>query len=156
VRKRGRQTPVAHRRPPVVRWAAYTVLELVIVLTIAGIVLAIAIPRGRLMIDRVSVQSAAGDVMATLDLARSLAIAGNSAVAVDIDSLTGALRIRRGDAVLHSRSIGDAHGVRVARTRDSLTYNSRGLGRGAANLSIVIRRGSAVETVFVSRLGRVR
>jgi hypothetical protein len=30
------------------------------------------------------------------------------------------------------------------------------LGRGAANLSVIIRRRAAAETVVVSRLGRVR
>jgi hypothetical protein len=58
--------------------------------------------------------------------------------------------------MLHSRAIGFAHGVRLGGTRDSLTYDPRGLGRGAANLSIVVRRGTIAETVFVSRLGRVR
>jgi Tfp pilus assembly protein FimT len=126
------------------------------VLTISSLVLAIAVPRGQRMLDRISVQAARGDVLATLDLARALAIAGNSAVAVAIDSVTGTLRIRRGVELFHSRSIGGAHGVRVGCSRDSLTYDGRGLGRGAANLSILLRRGAAAETVFVSRLGRAR
>lgn len=139
-----------------VRRAGYTVLELIIVMMIAGILMAIALPRARHSLDRISVHSAAGDVAATLSSARSLALAGHAAVAVDVDSLAGVLRVRRGPEVLFSRSIGRAHGVRVERNRDSLTYDPRGLGRGAANLSIVIRRRAAVETVFVSRLGRVR
>jgi competence protein ComGC len=133
----------------------YSVLEMVIVVSIAGIVLALAIPRAQLALDRISVHSAAGDVVATLSSARSVALAGQSPVAVDVDS-AGVLRIRRGSEILLSRAIGEAHGVRVERTRDSLTYDPRGLGRGAANLSIVLRRRAAVETVFVSRLGRVR
>lgn len=134
----------------------YTVVELVMVVTIAGLLMALALPRTLLILDRITVRSAAGDVLATLDLARTLALAGNSAVAVDVDSLSGVLRVRRGAEVLLSRNIGHVHGVRVGRTRDSLTYDPRGLGRGAANLSIVIRRRAAAETVFVSRLGRVR
>ncbi len=131
-------------------------LELVIVALIAAVLLAIAIPRGRLALDRLSVHAAAGDVHSTLNLARTLALAGHAPVAVDIDSTTGVLRVRRGIEVLLSRDIGQAHGVRVSRTRDSLTYDSHGLGRGAANLSILVRRRQAVETVFVSRFGRVR
>lgn len=150
------KSPVFGSRRMGLARSGYTVLELVVVLTIAGIVLAIALPRGQLMLDRISVHSAAGDVAATLGTARSLALAGHSAVAVDVDSTSGTLRIRRGAEVLLSRSIGQAHGVRVERNRDSLTYDPRGLGRGAANLSIIVRRRSAVETVFVSRLGRVR
>ena len=123
---------------------------------IAGVLLAIAIPRALLSLDRMIVHSAAGDVAAILTSARALAIAGHAAVAVDIDSTSGMVRIRRGPEVVSSRSVGYAHGVFVRRNRDSLTFDAHGLGRGAANLSIVIRRGAAAETLFVSRLGRVR
>ena len=129
----------------------YTVLELIIVLMIAGVLLAIAIPRALLSLDRMIVHSAAGDVAAILTSARALAIAGHAAVAVDIDSTSGMVRIRRGPEVVSSRSVGYAHGVFVRRNRDSLTFDAHGL-----NLSIVIRRGAAAETLFVSRLGRVR
>jgi prepilin-type N-terminal cleavage/methylation domain-containing protein len=136
--------------------AGYTLLELLLVLMIAGLVMAIAIPRGLRLLDRMAVQSAAGDVQATLSLARSLALAGGASVAVDVDSTSGILRVRRGAEILLTRGIGHAHGVQLDRTRDSLTYDPRGLGRGAANLSLVVRRRAAAETVFVSRLGRVR
>ena len=134
----------------------YTLVELVLVLTIAGLVLAIAIPRGVATLDRVSVTAASADVQATLNHARLLALAGGIAVAIDVDSARGELRVRRGVEVVMSRNVGQAHGVSLRGTRDSLTYDPRGLGRGAANLSIIVRRGSARETVFVSRLGRVR
>jgi Tfp pilus assembly protein FimT len=129
---------------------------LVIVVTIAGLLMAIALPRTRLALDRLSVRAAAGDVIATLDAARSMALAGRAPVAIHVDTAAGTLYARRGPEALFSRGIGHAHGVRVTSTRDSLTYDGRGLGRGAANLSIVLRRGSAAETVFVSRFGRVR
>jgi Tfp pilus assembly major pilin PilA len=135
---------------------AHTVLELVVVLGIAAIVLAIALPRTQRTLDRLSVHAAASDVAATLAAARTIALAGAAAVGVDVDSARGVLRVRRGVDVLLSRGIGHAHGVTLRHTRDSLAFDAHGLGRGAANLSIVIRRGAAVETVFVSRLGRVR
>jgi prepilin-type N-terminal cleavage/methylation domain-containing protein len=134
----------------------YTVLELLLVLSIAAVVLALALPRTLLVLDRVAVHAAAGDVAATLGSARTVALAGRMAVAVDVDTAGGTLRVRRGPEVLWSRNIGQAHGVGVWANRDSLAYDGRGLGLGAANLSIVIRRREAVETVFVSRLGRVR
>ena len=134
----------------------FTLLELVIVVTLSGLLLAIAVPRTRAALDGVSVRSAAGDVVATLSYARAIAQAGDGFIAVHVDSMTGTLRVRRAGMILHSRGVGHAHGVRLSASRDSLTYDPRGLGHGAANLSIVIRRGAAVETVFVSRLGRVR
>jgi len=126
------------------------------VLTIAGIVMAMVFPRAQLSFDRIAVRAAAGDLTATLHSARSLALSGRTAVAVDVDGARGTVRVRRGDESIFTRNIGFAHGVELQQTRDSLTFGPLGLGRGAANLSIVVRRRAAVETVFVSRLGRIR
>ena len=134
----------------------YSVLEPLIVVLLTGLLLAVAVPRTVSMLDRLSVQAAAGDVAATLGTARTLAIAGRAAVAIDVDSTSGVLRVRRGGEMLFSRDIGAAHQVRVRTNRDSLAYGPLGLGLGAANLSIVVYRRAAVETVFVSRLGRIR
>jgi prepilin-type N-terminal cleavage/methylation domain-containing protein len=138
------------------RSTGYTLVETLLVMTIAGLLLAIAVPRGQRALDRISVHAAAADVATTLNTARTLALAGQSAVAVEVDSATGLMRLRSRGMVVLSRPVGEAHRVLVKATRDSLAYDSRGLGLGAANMSIVIRRRAAVETVFVSRLGRVR
>jgi hypothetical protein len=37
-----------------------------------------------------------------------------------------------------------------------MSYSATGLGYGAANLSVFVRRNDSVDTVFVSRLGRLR
>lgn len=143
-------------RVPANRASGYTLLELVLVVAITGILLSVAIPRTQLILDRQSVRSAAADVVSSLNSARALALAGHSAVAVDIDSVAGVLRIRRGNELILQRSLREVYGVWLSRSRDSLAYDAHGLGRGAANLSIVVRRRAAVETVFVSRMGRVR
>jgi Tfp pilus assembly protein FimT len=138
------------------RRAGYTILELFLVLTISAVILAIAVPRTSMLLDQLSVHAAAGDVAATLGSARTLALASRAAVAVDVDTSSGVLRVRRGSEMLFSRGVGQAHQVRLRATRDSLAFGARGLGRGAANLSVIVYRRAAVETVFVSRLGRVR
>ena len=134
----------------------FTLLDLLVVLTVTGILLAIGLPRARLGVDRAVVRSAASDVRATLGLARTLALAGHTVIVVDVDSGNGQLRIRHGPKVLARRGIAQAHGVELSATRDSLSYDPFGMGRGAANLSVVLGRGQAAETVFVSRLGRIR
>lgn len=126
------------------------------VVTVTGIVMGIAVPRARAGLDRAVVRSAAGDVRATLGLARTLALAGHAVIVVDVDSVRGMLRIRRGPVVLLRRGVAQAHGVELRATRDSLTYDPYGMGWGASNLSVLIRKGVAAETVFVSRLGRIR
>ncbi|MEX2178256.1 MAG: prepilin-type N-terminal cleavage/methylation domain-containing protein [Gemmatimonadaceae bacterium] len=138
------------------RQRAHSLIELLIVLSMIGILMAIAIPRSLHVLDRIAVHSAAGDVAATLSAARTLALAGQSAVAVHVDAGSGLLRVQRGPELVLTRNIGEAHGVALHGTRDSLAFDGWGLGAGAANLSITVRRRAAAETVFVSRLGRVR
>src|SRR5688500_20196773 len=132
-----------------------SLLELLIVLMITGVVMAIAVPRARAGLDRAVGRSAATDVRATLGLARTLALAGHSVVVVEVDSGEGMLRIRRGSDVLLRRAVEYAHGVELQATRDSLAYDPYGMGRGVSNLSVLIRKGTAVETVFVPRHGRI-
>jgi hypothetical protein len=57
---------------------------------------------------------------------------------------------------VRKKEIGTEHGVTLSSSREQTTYAATGMGYGAANLSVVVRRGAAVDTVFVSRLGRVR
>ncbi len=132
-----------------------TLIEVLIVLTIAGTLMAIAYPRAQLILDRISVHSAASDLQLMLSSAREFALSSHSTVAVDFTSPAG-IRVHRGSDVFYSRNIASAHGVKLTYTRDSLAYGPLGLGVGAANLSVIVRRRAAVETVFVSRLGRVR
>ena len=61
-----------------------------------------------------------------------------------------------GDDTLRRREIGRVHDVRLSATRARMSYAATGMGYGAANLSVVVRRNDSVDTVFVSRLGRVR
>jgi hypothetical protein len=35
-------------------------------------------------------------------------------------------------------------------------YDSRGLGYGVSNVTVTVRRGSIVDTLTMSRMGRVR
>ena len=134
----------------------YTVLELLIAMMLAGILMAVAVPRAQRQLDRVVVQSARSDVRGILSYARSLALAAHARVVVSIDSSSGTIRVRYLGTEAMSRGVSHAHGVRLSSTRDSLVYDALGMGHGAANLSVVVRKRSAAETVFVSRLGRVR
>ncbi len=133
-----------------------TLLETVLVLSTAAILMGIAVPSAQRSLDRIVVRSAASDLASVLHSARTMALAGRVTIAVDADPVTGAMRVRRGERVLFTRNIASAHGVQVTQTRDSMAFGPIGLGRGAANLSYVIRRRAAAETVFVSRLGRIR
>jgi Tfp pilus assembly protein FimT len=133
-------------------WSA---IELVIVLGIAGVLFAVVIPPMRKVVHRIAVQGAAVDAMTAFALARNLAIARGTRVAVMIDEPHGILRVTaRGDTTI--RALGDVHGITLEATRDSMAYTPIGLGLGGSNLRLILRRGRAAETLYVSRLGRVR
>ncbi|MEP6492554.1 MAG: GspH/FimT family pseudopilin [bacterium] len=135
---------------------AFTILELTVVLTIIGLVSAIAFPRLADLRDSSSVRSATADLGAEFSLARQTAITRRAAVAVVFDTVTGMIQLRSAGGILNQRSLGAVYGVVLGANRDSAIYDARGIGYGASNLSVTVRRGKIVDTLTMSRLGRVR
>jgi type II secretory pathway pseudopilin PulG len=129
---------------------------MIVVLSVAAILLTLAFLRIGPAADRSAVRAAAMDAAAVIEGARNAAIYRRSAVAVAIDTAHGTLVTRSDSTVLLRRDLRSLYGVHLVAARDSLAFDVRGLGVGLANLSVVARRGGAAETVFVSRLGRVR
>lgn len=133
-----------------------TVPELIVVLTVVGILLAIALARTGAVRDHVSVRAAATETVATFALARRWSLSRASRTAITFDTAAATLIVRSYTDTITRRSLGSSHGVTLSASRDSMAYAPNGLGYGASNLTLVIRRGAAAETVVVSRLGRVR
>lgn len=133
-----------------------TLVELVVVIIVLVALAAIALPRYRAAADRFAVRSAIQEASSLFTLARRLAITRRSAVGVIMDTAAGAIVVRSGGSELARRSLRDRYGVRLSASRDSMSYDPRGFGYGAANLSVVVRRGQGAETLSVSRLGRTR
>jgi type II secretory pathway pseudopilin PulG len=130
--------------------------ELVVVLVLAAVVLGVAVPRMRAAAERAAVRGAVADIVATLSTARQLALSHGGGVAVSIDAAGATIRVLRGGDTVATRALGRVFGVTLQTSRDSLAYDGRGLGVGAANLTFVVLRGITADTVVVSRLGRVR
>lgn len=135
---------------------AFTLLEMTVVLTIAGLLLLLAFPRFAAARDRWAVRSAMADIGATFSLARQTAMARRSLVAVVLDTAAGTIRVRAAGTSLRDASLGTAYGVALGASRDSAVYDPRGLGYGLSNLTVTVRRGTIVDTLTMSRLGRIR
>ena len=135
---------------------AFTVIELTVTLFILSILSAIAIPRAGRFLDRIHVRGAVVEIESLFSTARHIAIARSAQATVDIDTLEQTIYVSVGRDTLRKREIGKAHGVRLAATRVRMSYSATGMGYGAANLSVVVQRNSVADTVFVSRLGRLR
>jgi prepilin-type N-terminal cleavage/methylation domain-containing protein len=133
-----------------------TLVELCLVMTIVGLITTMAVRQFGLYLDRAAARAAVVEAAALVARARDEAVAQRASVSVRFDTTADALELRMGGVVLSRAALGHAHGVSISANRDSLAYDLRGLGYGAANLSLVARRGSAVESLVVSRLGRLR
>lgn len=80
----------------------------------------------------------------------------SSSAMVVIDEDRSAASIIVGADTVLARDVGSELGVSIAATRDTVLYGPSGRGWGASNTSIVVTRGRWADTLFVSRLGRVR
>ncbi len=133
-----------------------TLIEAVMVIALSAILCAIAIPRAQSLLDRIELRGAVTEIEMMFALARHAAIARASQVTLDIDLQRRVVSVRQGSTVIRSRAVGSSHGVDLAANRTSITYASNGVGYGAANLSLIVSRSGLVDTIVVSRLGRVR
>lgn len=135
---------------------AFTIIELLVAMALMAVLLAVAIPRTRAITDRSAVRNAARDSRHAFGFAQRRAVNLGMHIAVWID--TGARTLVVGDAEgsMLTRALGTAYGVSLRSTRDSVAYTPLGLGWGASNLTLVLSRGEAADTVTLSRLGRVK
>lgn len=136
--------------------AAFTLVELTITLCIMSILSAIAVPGAGRLLDSIHVNAAVVEITSLFGAARHLAIARSVQASVEIDTANRVIRLLSGGDTIRKREIGRVHDVRLSATRLRMSYAATGMGYGAANLSVVVRRNGSVDTVFVSRLGRVR
>ena len=135
---------------------AFTIVELTVTLCILGVLSAIAMPWAGELLDRVHIRGAVVEIESTFSGARHIAIARSAQATVDIDTVTQTIYVSVGVDTLRKREIGADHGVRLSASRVRMSYSATGMGYGAANLSVFVRRNASVDTVFVSRLGRLR
>ncbi|HEY2374660.1 MAG TPA: prepilin-type N-terminal cleavage/methylation domain-containing protein [Gemmatimonadaceae bacterium] len=135
---------------------AFTLAELLVVLAVLGVLLGLAVLRISAAADRAAVHAATADAAALFLSARQAAIYRRAPIAVLIDTSRATIEALADSELLVRRELGQGYRVRLTATRDSMAFDARGLGVGAANLSLVALRGRFAETLFVSRLGRLR
>jgi Tfp pilus assembly protein FimT len=131
-----------------------TQLELIVVLIVGGILTALAVPRLVRLRDASSVRAAMTDVGAAFATARQAAVTRRTSVAVVFDTAAGTLRVSSAGETILRRSLRSSYSVSLGANRDSAVYDARGLGFGLTNLSLTVRRGTFVDTLTMSRLGR--
>jgi prepilin-type N-terminal cleavage/methylation domain-containing protein len=136
----------------------FSLIELAFVLCIIAALAAAAVPRLGPFLDRIAADQAARDVTVALAVARHGAVLQGmrSRLTIDADSL----RIDRLEAdgwTPWRRWPGPAHlRVQLEVSNPEVVFGPSGMGWGVSNTKVVLRRGSQVETITVSRVGRVK
>jgi hypothetical protein len=133
-----------------------TLVEAAVVLSIAGLLLGICVVPVRRLFDGTQARNATAALMGALAFARSAAIARSELVEVAIDAPAARLTIVAGADTLARDSLGGRFGVTLDATASRIRYTPTGHGWGLSNTRIIARRGTAADTLTVSRLGRVR
>src|SRR5262245_38369534 len=95
----------------------FSLLELIVVVVIAGIILTLALPRLTSVRDAAAVRGATGELGALFAVARQEAIARRAAVTVRVDTAGGAVELRVGDTRLVRRPLGETYGVSLGTNR---------------------------------------
>ncbi len=133
-----------------------TLAEVAVVVAMIALITAFVLPPLQRGFDRIRTRGAAQDIMMAFFTARAAAIALGQRTAVVLDRRNGrVVVVSRGDTLL-MRAVAAEHGVTLTATRDSMAFFANGLGLGGANLTVIVSRGSAADTVIVSREGRVK
>lgn len=134
----------------------FTIVETTITLVIIGLLSAIVLPRASGFLDAIRVRGAVTEIDALFSTARHAAIARAAPASLEIDPARGAILVRVGADTLEKRQLGESQGVTLLTTRTVVTYSPTGIGYGAANLTLIVARNLSADTIYVSRLGRVR
>ena len=135
---------------------AFTIIETTIALAIIALLSAIVLPRASGFLDAIRVRGAVTEIEALFSTARHVAIARAAQASLEIDPGRGVIFIRVGADTLVKRELRESQGVTLRATRNTVTYSPTGIGYGAANLTLIVERNLAADTIYVSRLGRVR
>ncbi|MEI6739523.1 MAG: GspH/FimT family protein [Gemmatimonadaceae bacterium] len=148
--------PVVRACPPRPAPRGYTLIELVLVMSLLAIGAATIVSAGTRLRDALAVHGAAREVASLLAMARDRAAAVGMRTAVRVDAAQGAILVHCGADTLARLAVQAQYAVQLSVTRDSLAYQPSGLAYGAANSRITLSRGASHDTITVSRLGRVR
>ncbi|MDP9205815.1 MAG: type II secretion system GspH family protein [Gemmatimonadota bacterium] len=134
----------------------FNIIEMTVTLTIVAILSAIVLPRAGGFIDAIKVRGAVTEIDALFSTARHIAIARAAQSSLEIDPARSVILVRVGGDTVQKRDLEESEGVTLRTTRTIVTYSPTGIGYGAGNLTLIVARKLSADTIYVSRLGRVR
>jgi Tfp pilus assembly protein FimT len=141
------------------RSPGFTLIELAVVICFAAVIAALWFPRAQRLMDWLETERAMREVTTAIALTRHGAVlqATRARLIVAADTLRIDRLARDGGWEPWWRRPGPASfGVKLQVSNATIIFGPNGMGWGASNTTITLRRGSQVETVTMSRVGRVK
>lgn len=135
---------------------AHTLIELALTLALVSLMAAIMVPSLVGTTERWRLRASAADVVNALVLTREAALARGTTATFVVDVARGEVRVTCGADTLVRRAVAALHGVTLAASGDSVRFGPDGLATGVSNITVLIVRRARVDSVVVSRLGRIR
>ncbi|MBM3906534.1 MAG: hypothetical protein FJ363_00505 [Gemmatimonadetes bacterium] len=135
---------------------AHTLPELALTIALLGIAVGTALPRVAGITTGWHVRAAVREVVNALVLAREAALVRGAVATFTVDAVRGEVTVTCAGDTITRRALTALHGVRVAASGDFVRYAPDGLATGVSNTTVLVARGPHVDSIVVSRLGRVR
>lgn len=136
----------------------FSLAELAVTIAIVAVIAGIGLPRLGRTLDWVAADAAARDISTALAVARATAAMQGvrTRVVIAVDSL----RLDRWEPPLWvqgRRWPGPAsHGVTLEVSNPEVVFGPLGLAWGVSNTRVTLRRGTSIEVLTVSSVGRIK
>jgi prepilin-type N-terminal cleavage/methylation domain-containing protein len=132
-----------------------TLTELLLVLTLLGVMLAASVPRIASALDGAQLRQARSELLGALDASRGAAIRLGAPVLVSGNS--GLVRVSTTDsATIWQRHLAPSTPLRLAGLETPIRFGPAGIAVGVANRTLRLAGRNDTLTVVLSRLGRIR
>lgn len=133
-----------------------TLIEHIMLLAALGVCLSVMVTGGARLLNTAAVHGASREVAELFAMARDRAVATGTRTAIHLDPVRHRIVVHAWNDTLARLELQRDQGILLESTRDSMAYLPSGLGYGAANLRVILKRGASRDTITVSRLGRVK
>ncbi|MGH7592674.1 MAG: GspH/FimT family pseudopilin [Gemmatimonadales bacterium] len=132
-------------------------IELMLVVVVAGLLALFAAPRLLAVVDAVAVRNETFRVVAALDAARGASIRLGAVATLTLsDTSYQVIAVTGTDTSMAWRRPGPRRsGVVLGGAGQAVSFGPAGLAMGVSNRTITLTKGSAARKVVVSRLGRI-
>lgn len=139
---------------PVCRNRGFTLIEMLVVMTVLAIMMAVGVPSFRSFVAGQKVKTASYDLMTTLVMARSEAIKRNTDVTIapeTADVWVSGWTVKAGTiTVVQQQAL---PGVTITKAPSNITYKSNGRPDTGSNLYFEVATSSSVKCVKVDLTG---